>query len=242
MSQQSEPQNPIFKKIRSRGYWKVVIRPNHYNKSLISNFTTLYPIIAQRAVRLRGWDFPQVEVGSEPERGLDWIAQSSEYDYYLEYWRFYQSGLFVDYSAMTDDWRDQSKFSPPSANWHPGVVLPLNDTVFRYTEIMEFAARIASTELYSTDRMVHVAIEIVGLRNRQIYFDSHRAAPTFQVRQSSIDTFPFILDITRADLIANKRDYALSAAANLFQRFGLQYSPGSLKGIQEELPYLRAIS
>jgi len=77
---------------------------------------------------------------------MDWIGQEPEWEQYLELWRFYQSGQFVDFMGLDEDWRDQSKLWPPPGDWKPCLFLDVEETVFQLTEIFEFAARLSLTE------------------------------------------------------------------------------------------------
>ncbi len=58
-------------------------------------------------------------------------------------WRFYQTGQFVDFAGVTYDWDDQSQRRLPSQGWKPGEILNVQDALFTFTEIFEFAARLA---------------------------------------------------------------------------------------------------
>src|SRR5437764_1712195 len=104
MAQQTRVAILLLAKIRKCGYWRIVIRPGRFEQAGIADIATLYPLLRERAVRLRGWDFPQVAVKQAYRIGLDGIDLESEWEHYLEYWRFYQSGQFVDFLAMSEDW------------------------------------------------------------------------------------------------------------------------------------------
>src|SRR5262245_20730280 len=102
---------PLLDQIYQRGYWRVVIHPGRFAQERIA-VPWLYPLLVECSVLLRCWDFPQTAL-AEPRTQIDWIECDSDYGLYLEYWRFYQSGQFVDVHGMTEDWRDRSRFFPP---------------------------------------------------------------------------------------------------------------------------------
>src|SRR3989337_3033873 len=102
----------LLEKIKSRGYWRVVIRPGRFVEKRIRDITVLYPIIQKTTVELRGWDFPHVDPHINPHIDVDWVGQESEWEEFLEIWRFYRSGQFVDLAGIPEDWRDQSKLWP----------------------------------------------------------------------------------------------------------------------------------
>ena len=94
----------ILENIRSHGYWRVVIRPGNYVEKRVSNFSALYPLLQKISVQLRGWDFPHLDRHNDLDEDLDWIGQEINWSYYIELWRFYQSGQFVHMSALAEDW------------------------------------------------------------------------------------------------------------------------------------------
>ena len=221
MEQTTKIAVPVLKKIRERGYWRVVIRPGSFERERIP-FPTLYPLLAERVVRLRDWEFPQLEPYGEYDRGLDWIAHGSErYGLYLEYWRFYQSGQFVDFEGIAEDWRDQSMLGSAPADWEPGRYLGVLDTLYHYTEIFELAARLAVTDPFSIDDRVHS--------------DSWPQTPILVGgSQAQIEEFPYKGDLPRDELIADASRLALRQTEELFRRFLWDPTPGLLQRAQDE--------
>jgi hypothetical protein len=235
MEQTTKIAVPVLNRIRERGYWRVVIRPGSFERERIP-FPTLYPLLAERVVRLRDWDFPQLEPYGEHERGLDWIAHGSErYGLYLEYWRFYQSGQFVDFEGMAEDWRDTSVLGPAPTDWEPGRYLGVLDTLYHFTEIFEFASRLALADAFSGDARVHVEILLSGLRGRELYSDNWPRTP---IRVSGspahIEELPYAADLPRDELVADASRLALQQAEELFRRFQWEPTPGVLQRAQDE--------
>jgi len=220
---------PLLEKIKSKGHWQVVIRPLTFKKTRILEIKNLLPLLEKTSVQFRGWDFPHIDRDA-PERGLDWIGQECDWDDILEMWRFYQSGQFVHISGVRYDWRDLSKWFRGK---NPGPVLGIGDTVFRFTEIFEFAARLAFTE--AGDDQMHIDISLKGLRGRALWVDSPNRMPVRQTYTASIDEFPYSIDLSRTRLIAEARELALQPANELFQRFGWEPSLESLRSQQSEL-------
>jgi hypothetical protein len=106
----------------------------------------MFALVQNKAVRFRGWDFPHIDIHNPPQIGIDWVGQEIEWDHHLGSWRLYQSGLFLHVSGFWADWRDHSSFWPPDTNWKPGALLGVADTLFVFTEIFEFAARLSLSE------------------------------------------------------------------------------------------------
>lgn len=224
---------PLLDKIRTRGYWQVVIRPTRFVERRISEIRALFPIIQKSSVQLRGWDFPHVNPHSDPHIDIDWVGQESEWDAHLEAWRFHQSGLFVDVSGMHYDWRDQSGLFPAPDGWVPGELLGVIDAVYRLTEIMEFAARLALSE--AGDEYMHIEIIVGGLKGRRLWVDDRDRASFFADYKASIDEFPYRTELPRSDLVGNPRELALKVTQELFWRFGWEAPIEILRDMQTGL-------
>ena len=229
--------NELLEKIRSRGYWKVIIRPGTFVANRVPNISDLYPILESRSVQLRGWDFPYLDSKTPVRKGQDWIEQASKWEEYLEFWRFYQSGQFVDFVALDEDWREQSTISAIPKDWKPGKFLDIEDTAFQLTEFFEFASRLALTE--AGDEQMHLEITISGLKGRTIRFEPGRV-PFRQQKTASISELPYKVDLSRLQLITEARELALKPAVELFKCFGWNPSLEILKDMQDELLHRRS--
>lgn len=71
--------NDHMGKVRSRGYWRVVIRPAAFVEGRVANILDLPKILATCAVRLRGWDYPHINERSE-QVGADWVSQGVDWE------------------------------------------------------------------------------------------------------------------------------------------------------------------
>lgn len=222
----------VLDKIRSRGYWRVVIRPAVFIEKRVPNILALFPLVEKRSVGLRGWGYPHVDSGVPPHVDVDWVGQEFDWNQYLELWRIYQSGQFVHFFGMTHDWRDQSKFWPAEDGWQHSSVLNPTSTVYFFTEIIEFAARLALSE--AGDDQMHVQVAIRGLQGRVLQdFDGHRQI--IHPHPASIPEFSFSRDLSRTDLIAEPKKFALDAAQELFRRFGWDPARELLRELQETI-------
>src|ERR1043166_6582061 len=94
----------VEKKIRSRGYWRVVIRPSSFIAER-ARLRDLEQIARDTVVQLRGWDYPHFPRDGVT-RGNDFIEALTDSGWiqHIELWRLYQSGQFVHLFAMREDW------------------------------------------------------------------------------------------------------------------------------------------
>jgi hypothetical protein len=209
------------------------VRPTAFVEGRIQDISTLYRFVEQASVQFRGWDFPHIDRNESPQYGLDWVGQDTDWEHHLESWRLYQSGQFVHFCGFWDDWRDRSRLWPPEENWKPGRRLGIDDTLFRFTEIFEFAARLAMTP--AGDESMRVSVTLKNLSDRALFVDATNRMPFRQQLKTAINEFPFVVNLTRAELVSRSRDQALHGAIELFKRFGWDASPEVLSKRQVEL-------
>jgi hypothetical protein len=213
--------NNLLKKIRERGYWQILFHPADFNEKRVTRIQDLAPIVRAAAVEFRGWDFPHIS-REGPTIGLDWIEDKVEWSEYFETWRFYQSGQFVYYGGIRTDWLDQSEFQAPMKQWRPGLLLPVTDTVFKFTEIFEFASRLSSGPLDAPH--VTLRISLSGLDQRELWIDNPNRSGFHAPRKAAIPEYSQTFQLGRDQLLAETRQLAVVAAEELFARFN--WTPG----------------
>lgn len=109
----------ITDKIKTQGYWRVVIRPADHQTKRVPQISDLFTIVQQASVQIRGWDFPHIDHNSREQRGETWVGQDFEWEHHLERWRIYQSGQFIYLGAFTVDWhKSTANWSPPPPKPH----------------------------------------------------------------------------------------------------------------------------
>ena len=71
--------NDLLEKIKSRGYWKVNIKPMKFKEDLINTPAECKEIIQEVQVRLRGWYYPYFSYNNPPTANLDYIEMCHEW-------------------------------------------------------------------------------------------------------------------------------------------------------------------
>ncbi|MDE2779566.1 MAG: hypothetical protein OXI91_07830 [Chloroflexota bacterium] len=230
----------ILEEIRSRGHWKVVVHPARFDEGRVPIKSALLPILERSKVRLWGWSFPFLDDYMEESEGPDWIGREVKYDPLIELWRFYQSGQFLHYSGMTTDWsKHVGTFSGWPSQWHEGktrelkVLLDIKEVIIRFAEILEFAARLSSTQ--AGDDQMHLEIEVVGIENHLLRVSQSKELDRFREMTNPSHKIPFEFDLPLLELKANTRELALKPAAELFSYFGWNPGGAILRDIQAEV-------
>ena len=206
----------IKDEIRSHGSWLVVIRPSRFIERRLGNYADLVPLVTDKAVSFRGWSFPHINRQTPPERGSDWVGQEISASHFREIWRMYQSGQFVHLSGMLEDWH--ALLHPDDRNWPKQKVLGVGHSLFRITEIFEFAARLALVVADGEEVVVRLESKdsqdarcgvsrLGSTRCYPIPFPKSTATPSSGERQPNNSP-------------QNPGEIALGGAVELFQRFG----------------------
>lgn len=221
--------------IKSKGYWSIVIRPSSFVEKRISDYSRLLPILEATSVRLRGWDFPHIDHRTQLIRELDSIGQETDWEYFKEAWRFFQTGQFASLLAIHEDWAEstEAQWRPPPHLIRQGPLLGVGDTLYRFTEIFEFAARLAMSEAGS--EKMHIKVELRGIKGRSLWVDDPGRGSFDHHYVSGMETFPFEVDVERQFLVAKAREMAIGPTVELFKRFGWNASVDILKDQQGQL-------
>lgn len=219
--------------VKGRGYWEFVVRPIRFEERKVPNISMLLPIVERCSVRIRGWDFPHVELGQAPAIGQDWIEESIDWEHYIESWRLFQSGQFYYLRALWEDWRDRSGSWPAGAGWRPMSRLGVGDVVDTCTELFEFASRLSQTE--AGDDQFSVQAVLMNTKSRALHMDRSRRGPLHSQYVATIPSYPYRRELARTELIARPRELALELAKEIFERFGWNPHPVILRWLQEEM-------
>ncbi len=223
----------ILKEIKQTGYWRILIRPTIFVKTKIDSLAKCKEIIRQSAVRLRGWDFPHLD-RDETLNGIDWIESGCDFGDMKEYWRFYQSGQFIHYSAIREDYLREEIIKDagapinhyPDKSKLPSRFMSIISTIYRVTEVYEFASRLVEKDILEPS--LEISVTLTGMKDRLLFFwDWYRdllgpytsRLDEFECPRKEYDT---------NDFLANKESYAEECIVWIFERFNWDSPPRSL--------------
>jgi len=222
----------VLAQIKTRGYRTIRIRPDRYEPNPELQLAKLDDAVRASAVSLRGWDFPHYDHKTAPIRKSEYVEQTLDWAHYVELWRAYRSKQFISVSGIPDDWRGRSFLWPPPDGWTPGTTLGVEDAIFRFIEVFEFAARWVTA--LKIDGSVTIAMEVFGLANRRLELGPNRMG-FFTPRTAHEQSWSFSNSYSTADLLAKSRELSIPVATKLFELFGWDVSPDTIRGIQGEL-------
>lgn len=219
-------------KIRSCGYWEVVIRPEAYEEHRVP-YAQLDDILVAAVVRMRGWPVPFVDPREPLMRGDNWVGQ--EIDAHVvgnyEAWRFYTSGQFSQLRAVDADWRHTAEVRPgPPPD---EKVIEVWEILFYLTEVFELAARLALSP--AGDEKMTVGTGLHGLDGRGLIVGQPNRAEFFEPHRTSQNDLHQRVTFSRGEVVAKPREHAVDMAHELLVRFGWKPARDQLIEHQREL-------
>lgn len=217
--------------IRTRGYWKVIVRPATFVEHRLERLE-LFPVASGASVQLRGWDFPHIDTNEQPHIDAEWAGQVVDWQHALELWRLYRSGQLLSISGIFSEWRDRSSFWPATSGWVPNAFLGVGETIARLTEILEFAARLSQTKAGDLSMVVDVTFE--NMKNRLLVGDSPNRAPLRGGYRSGVESIRITRTVARTELIPRARALAGECSEELFSYFGWKPAAQIVSDIQGE--------
>lgn len=222
----------ILKKLKQRGYWEVLVRPGEFIEKRTESLAKCKEIVRETNVQLRGWDYPHYDSYDPPKSANEYVWSEVDWKYFIAHWRYYQSGQFIHFFAMPEDWLDLSPFGNERM-YEPGECLWFKRTIFTFTEIYEFSARLATKGVLGESCTVSVTLH--KTKNRTVRTEE-LSRLLFADYTCAIDPVTCKINLSTADLIARSAEIARGQATSVFHQFNWDHiTPLALKEDQAEL-------
>jgi hypothetical protein len=229
--------NPTLEKIKGRGHWYIRFRGERYNPQRLETQLQSDELIQRLVVSLRGWDYPHY-----PREGAifgpNYCEGTVDWEGHIEFWRFYQSGQFVHYLALREDWIAQDSWltrDPRFANLQPGSALFVISTIYTLTEVFELLRRLTSHDIYGD--AVTVSLELSPIDNRHLrLLDDFRRAPLMDDYVCRVPKFDWDKTYRKDEVLETSSELALEVIQKLFLLFQWRRQPiGTFRGDQQAL-------
>lgn len=208
----------LIRRIKSKGYWRVVIRPTKFEKLRIATFSEVRQLVQSSTVSWRGWDCPHWN--PDTVRNMqDCVESWVDWSYFIEYWRFYRSGQFVHLFALHEDHMDIERSLPisyPPRSKRAGYLSTVS-TTYTVTEIFEFAARLANKDILRPSAVISVGL--YNMENHQLEtFSANRMLFNEYVCPTN-DPIIMEKEIPQHELVTRPDEFALDFVIEIFERF-----------------------
>ncbi len=226
----------ILDAIRNGPHWKVVIRPQSFEQERIPTLGDCLSAVRDSQVWLRGRPYPCLD--ENLERGEDWIASCVEaFEERREYWRLFQSGLFVHYFTFREDmpsWRAEvdRKYGNPASR--PNGYLDVDNVLYTCTEIFEFTASLMATGALGAQHEAPVVrIGMQHIEDRALSASFPWELPDF--RRATSDCLEYDWRVVGPGVYDEAAKQAREATRWFLDRFGMRITDIVLKPDQERI-------
>jgi len=220
----------LLDKIHSKGYWRVLIRPTQYKKERINSLDDCRKMIQEATLSLAGWNYPHCDFSSL-RTGQNYIESTTEFLHRNEFWRFYQSGQFINHFSMIEDWQQNvstifgNKIKPLDFKG-----LEINSIIYKLTEIIEFTSRLAIKEVFGD--AIELNIELFDTKDRKLFFwnSSRFLSQNYTCTNSKIS---INRTYSISEIIGNSTEIAMNLALYIFESFNFNTPPEVFKNDQK---------
>ncbi|HEC79176.1 MAG TPA: hypothetical protein ENI34_08570 [candidate division WOR-3 bacterium] len=218
----------IIDKIKSAGYWYINFYPLKPIENRIPSRTECKRLIEETRVNLRGWDYPHFPIRQDSNSqiyfGPDYVEASVDWWAQKEAWRYYQSGQFIHYLGINEDWFVDNKWAEDYLkNIKPGTVLSVINTIYTVTEIFEFIRRLTERGLY--DDGLNINIILFGISDRKlVIFDPNRV-PLGDDYKAHVNQLPWFKQISKNEMLIKSEEISFSLICFIFETFNWERIP-----------------
>jgi hypothetical protein len=218
----------IIEKIKPRGYWRINFQPL-VDEIKFKSLNDCKEAVQNNRVQLRGWDYPHFPIRkddtSNTELGKNYFAGYVDWFNHIEYWRMFQSGQFIHYLALREDWSELDGWNiVENQNLKQGAFLGIVGTIYQMTEIFEFLSRLTAEGIYNEGVRVSITLENTEKRALRME-DSMRDFFMAGKYESDMISMPFLNEYSKDDLITKPHQIALEVIMYFFERFNWDRMP-----------------
>ena len=209
----------VLGKIKSRAYWLIHVRPVGYKPAQFKTIGRCREVAEKSTVVLRGWDYPH-SPRDGPTVKQDHVEGWVDWDAHKELWRLYQSGQFIHFLGLREDWYEEADWlGPVHPEIKPGQILEPIHTVLTLTEVFEYIARLARLEERIFSEGAEVRIILRKASGRRLHVLDPRRAPMFEEYQCAAEEVQSAQTLGEKQLSEDNRKLAISSTVEIMARF-----------------------
>ena len=208
----------LVNKIKSKGYWRVEIRPTVFEKLRIATFSEAQELVQSCNVRWRGWDYPHWNADTV-QNMPDWVESWVDWSYFIEYWRLYRSAQFIHFFSAHEDHMDLDNVLPiryPPRPARAGYVSFVS-TIYTVTEIFEFASRLAYKDVLRPSAFVSIGLH--NMKGHELTSLSASRHLDEGFVYTTDDPIVVEREIPQPELVSSPDDFAADFVVEIFERF-----------------------
>jgi len=205
--------------IKSKGYWEIEISPHTFKADRLE-LDEIIQLVKKSQVHKWGRYYPLISQSG------DWVGESFKGNNYCEsitddgyqhkeIWRMYQSGQFIHYLALREDWgyKGDIGLNAEDSRKIQSIIL----TLYTVTEIFLFVSRLASN--YQFDDHIYLMLKLHDAYDRQLVFSTpdRTLYDDYICRIDDPVTIENTFSVT--DILSNSPHMAMDTVIRIFRLF-----------------------
>ena len=205
--------------IISRGYWEIEITPHQYKSDRIQPNEILH-LVEKSQVHKWGRYYPRIAHKN------DWTGETFNGNNYSEslvddgsqhkeIWRMYQSGQFIHYLALREDWGYTNTSAGVTENSRKLQEIIL--TLYTVTEVFLFVSRLASNNLFEDS--ANIKIKLHDAYDRVLFFSNLERELHDNYICNIREPITIESNISVNDILSNSPGLAMDAVIKIFRLF-----------------------
>lgn len=228
----------LKKRIKSGGYWKIILRPVEFLEKKIPSLIDCKNIIGTNAIRYRGWEFPIInhEHYNNLNNGIESFIELKQF---RECWEFYQSGQFVFHSSFyEDDEKDEIKkyASFPMAmneeDISKGNFQCIEFIINRITILFDFIEKITKMDVLGNEFLI--TIELNNVKERVLFFYKRSRLITI-VYKCKINEIKYEEKFEKLTFLNEKDNLIIACCEYIFERFNCYFDKKLINELINEI-------
>ncbi|MBE0433328.1 hypothetical protein IBX73_07675 [candidate division WOR-3 bacterium] len=228
--------NSIIDKIKTKGYWRILFRPLT-SEIKIGQLERCKQIVEQNGVKLRGWDYPHFprrkDESSDLLPGDNYYVGYDDWMQFKELWRMYQSGQFIHYKALSEDWYEEGIKHEYAEYNNKYRILKITETIYFITEVFEFLSRLTKQGIYKDG--VDLSIKLMHTEGRILYAEHGIGMRYLEHYKTAAPEISFERRYSEKQVAEDAPRLARDVLLHIFERFGWKPSADMIKEYQMRL-------
>ncbi len=180
----------------------------------------LEELIPKSEVTIRGWSYPYYK-RDKLIRGNNYIGCFVEWQNHLESWQLYQSGQYIHYLGLWEDWLDRNRSlfgSNRYAGITAGTILDVSMAVYSITEIYIFLQRLTFGRLF--EQGLNINLELRSTANRRLGKLDPNRLDFSQDYHTNAEVLTYSKSLSQKDILSQYKKLARDAIHDFFGKFG----------------------
>ncbi len=130
----------------------------------------------------------------------------------------YQSGQFINYRGLWEDWHDEEHPFLSSGSIIPKMVkLGVLHTIYQITEIYEFLLGLMKEGIYREG--LKLSIILCNTENRKLWLDGSPRVPFWEEKNTVAQNIEFKKEYSGIEIIEDSSELAIVTILYFFERF-----------------------